>query len=107
MIGAAELLEAFAELVAERVVAKLSAGAANAMIDQVASPLGRRRHCAAVRRRVSAGSVGAAIVGRRHLLSREALDAELAALAKRPKKSAAEPDDLADLRRKYSLERAP
>lgn len=53
-------------------------------VDQRSSPLGSRRHCAAVKRRVAAGDEGAAIVGRKHLLSREALAAELAALSKRP-----------------------
>jgi hypothetical protein len=47
------------------------------MVSQVTSPLGRRRHCAAVQRRVAAGIPGAAIVGRKHLLSREALNDEL------------------------------
>jgi hypothetical protein len=47
-------------------------------VDQGSSPLGRRRHCAAVRRLVATGSPGAAVVGRRHLLAPSTLDAELA-----------------------------
>jgi hypothetical protein len=50
--------------------------------DQTTSPLGRRRHVNAVRRRVAAGDAGAAVVGRRHLLSGDALAAELAAVSK-------------------------
>lgn len=51
--------------------------------DQAQSPLGRRRHCAAVRRLVAEGSAGAAVVGRRHLLSTQALDDELARASSR------------------------
>lgn len=51
-------------------------------IDQHSSPLGPRRHCAAVRKRVQSGDEGAAIVGRRLLLSHEALAAELARIGK-------------------------
>ena len=47
-------------------------------VDQGSSPLGRRRHCAAVRRLVATGSPGAAVIGRRYLLSPNAVDAELA-----------------------------
>lgn len=52
-------------------------------VDQVTSPLGCRRHVAAVRRRVTVGAPGAALVGRRALLSSEALADELAALSTR------------------------
>jgi hypothetical protein len=55
-----------------------------AWIDQVASQLGRRRHVAAVRRRLAAGDGSASMIGRRALLSPEAHDEELAALAERP-----------------------
>ena len=65
-----------AERVAGLVIERLQAGTPG-MIDQAASPLGRRRHCAAVRRRVSRGDPGAVLVGRRHLLSPEALAEEL------------------------------
>lgn len=99
-----ESLDAFAEVVARKVVAQLAGGQVG-LVDQSASPLGRRRHIAAVRKLVSAGAPGGAIVGRRHLLTREALDAELAALKPRsrtePKPTAV--DQLAD---RYGFERA-
>ncbi|HEY2408854.1 MAG TPA: hypothetical protein VGI10_22770 [Polyangiaceae bacterium] len=108
--GAREALEALARLlapaIARAVVAELGAVNAPGMLDQSASPLGRRRHIAAVRARVARGEPGAAIVGRRHLLAREAVDAELAALAKRPRKAKAAPsDELASLRARYGLAR--
>jgi hypothetical protein len=105
------LMRAFATEVARAVVAELRAGEAPGMIDQAGSPLGRRRHIVAVRALVASGAPGAAIVGRRHLLSRAALDAELAAVAgKAPRKarkagSALPVDELADLRERYGLER--
>ena len=65
-------------------VARLAACAAEAVgsqdvgaIDQAASPLGRRRHCACVRRRVARGEPGAAVVGRRFFLSPAAMTEEL------------------------------
>ncbi len=48
------------------------------MVDQQHSALGRRRHCAAVRRRRAEGAGGAEIVGKKHLLTRAALAEELA-----------------------------
>jgi hypothetical protein len=51
--------------------------------DQTTSPLGRRRHVAAVRRRLAAGLDGVAVIGRRHLLAPAALDAELSVLSRR------------------------
>lgn len=51
------------------------------MIDQrhpAAQALGRRRFCEAVRRRMAEGSGGAERVGKKHLLTREALAEELA-----------------------------
>jgi hypothetical protein len=54
---------------------------------QTGSPLGPRRHCAAVDRRIAAGAPGAARVGRRALLSPEALREELEAVSKKPKQS--------------------
>lgn len=106
-----ELVGALADLVAERVVAKLTAGQQPGMLDQVGSPLGRRRHIAACRARVGRGESGAAIVGRRHLLSREALEAELETLgAVRSKARASTPkakadDDLAAARERYGVTR--
>jgi hypothetical protein len=42
------------------------------MIDQTASDLGPKRHCAIVRRRIAENKSGAVIAGRRHMLSPEA-----------------------------------
>lgn len=50
------------------------------MIPQTGSELGARRHREAVKRRVASGEGGAAIVGRRFLLSPEALREELGRL---------------------------
>jgi hypothetical protein len=52
--------------------------------DQATSPLGRRRHVAAVRRRLATGQPGAAFLGRRALLSAEAQTEELANLSTKP-----------------------
>ena len=67
-------LDAIADAIADRVVERLGGGG---QVDQHQSPLGPRRHCTAVRRLVAAGEPGAAIVGRRYLLTREALAQEL------------------------------
>jgi hypothetical protein len=92
--------------IARAVVAELRSGDAPGMIDQSASPLGRRRHIAAVRRRVAAGEPGAAIVGRRYLLASVQVDAELAAASKRTPKAKPEPvDELAEMRARYGLKR--
>jgi hypothetical protein len=72
-----QLLNELADRLASRVLERLRGGEPG-MLDQASSPLGRRRHCAAVKRRVGRGEPGAAIVGRRHLLSAEALADELA-----------------------------
>ncbi len=61
---------------AERVAADEAAERRD-WIDQTRSMLGRRRHCAAVRRRVAAAHPDAAIVGRRYLLSITAHGEEL------------------------------
>jgi len=61
----------------DRIVAEQAAGHCD-WISQADSPLGRKRHCAAVRRHLERGLDGVAIVGRRHLLSPEALRAALA-----------------------------
>jgi hypothetical protein len=66
-------------------IAKLLRGEQDGMIDQSASPLGRRRHCAAVRRRRARGEPGAAVIGRRYLLSADALRAELERASGQPK----------------------
>jgi hypothetical protein len=98
------LLEALADQVAAKVVQQLTAGSLPGFVDQGGSPLGRRKHIKAVRRLVAADAPGAAIVGRRYLLSKDALVQELA--AQKPKERRRKPvDDLADLRAKYGFEK--
>lgn len=76
MAGLEGLVDELAHRVAAIVVQRLRDAPAG-MIDQSASPLGARRHCAAVKRRLARGEAGAAKVGRRYLLSPEALSEEL------------------------------
>lgn len=71
------LLDELAERIAARVFERLRQGEPG-MVAQGESPLGPRRHCNAVKRRVARHQPGAAIIGRRHLLSQEALREELA-----------------------------
>ena len=80
-----EALDVLGKLIAHHVVAELRAGDVG-MVDQTVSPLGARRHCAACRRRVAAGDGTAAIVGRRHLMTSEAVQAELQAASAKPRK---------------------
>lgn len=70
------ILDELAERLAARVAERLRASEPN-MVGQSGSPLGARRHCAAVKRRLARGEPGAAILGRRHLLTAEALGEEL------------------------------
>lgn len=80
------LARAIAPELARAVVAELRSGEAPGWIDQARSPLGPRRHRSAVQRRLGRGEPGASLVGRRHLLSPEAVAEELARItkAKRP-----------------------
>ncbi len=91
------ILDELADSIADKVLDRLRGGG-HGWHDQSASPLGRRRHIAAVRRRVAAGAGGAAIVDRAHLLSREALAEELEALGGKPNV-----DDDAELKRELRL----
>jgi hypothetical protein len=75
---------------AER-IADEQRGERRSWIPQTGSPLGSRRHCAAVDRRIAAGEPGAARVGRRRLLAPHALDEELARVS-RGERPAAEGD---------------
>jgi hypothetical protein len=91
----AEFARVLAPFVAREVVRELRAGSEN-MIAQAGSPLGPRRHAAAVRKRVANSQGGAVIAGRRLLLSREALAEEMATLScKRPAKPVAPAADFA------------
>jgi hypothetical protein len=82
-------IDELADRFAARVVSRLREGE-RGMVEQAASPLGRRRHRDAVKRRVARGEHGAAIVGRKHLLSPEALGEELARPSKRERPAVAE-----------------
>lgn len=106
MISSEEALDALAAALLPR-LEKLLRGTDATPIDQRSSPLGPRRHCAAVRARIAAGKPGASVVGRRFLLSPAALSDELAARGAvvRPK-PAAKPDPLAELARRFPLQRS-
>jgi len=106
-------LSAFAEILAPLVAREVARALRNGpedLVSQATSPLGKRRHCAAVRARVARGDSSACIIGRTHYLTPEALRAELAA-CKAPKRKAhsAKPaprDDLAALRKELGIELA-
>jgi len=83
----AEVLATFARLVAQEVVRELRSGPSD-LVSQANSPLGKRRHCAAVRDRVTRGDAGGCIVGRVYYLTPAALQEELAK-GKAPKRRAA------------------
>lgn len=97
----AAALDLLADAIASKVLERLAGDAS--MVDQDGSPLGRRRHIAAVRKHVASAAGGAAIVGRRHLLSRDLLAAELAAQSTRGKQ-AHKPNPVSDLLDRYGLE---
>jgi len=93
LLSAIDLL---AQRVASIVVDRLRAGNEPGWTDQHASPLGPRRHCAAVRRRIAEGRPGAERAGRRLLLTPEAVQEELS--RGRNKQPKADPDaDVRDL----------
>lgn len=96
----AEVLEAAAHCARELAAAEKAER--GDWVDQRASALGSRRHCAAVRRRLAKGEPGAAVVGRRHLLSAESLAEELRGL-KGPRRSAGPESVGSELRRALSL----
>lgn len=80
MNGLQEVLAELAQLIGKEVLRGLRESDPG-WVDQTTSPLGSRRHCAAVQRRVRSGIAGASVVGRRHLLSNEALAEELSRLS--------------------------
>jgi hypothetical protein len=102
------VLATFATLVAREVVRELRSGPAD-LVSQATSPLGKRRHCSAVRTRVARGDSSACVVGRAHYLTPEALRDELARCkAPKRKTAATQPaplDELASLRTELGLER--
>ena len=83
--GIDTLVELFVSELARRLGTEL-ASTTHSMVSQHGSPLGARRHRAAVKRRLENGQRGAAIVGRRYLLSHDALQCELSALTPAPPK---------------------
>jgi hypothetical protein len=95
----AAALDLLADALASRVAAKLREGE-RGMLDQAASPLGRRRHINVVRRLHAQGDGGVAIVGRRYLATREVIDAELGRIGRRPADQA---DDLSALANELGL----
>jgi hypothetical protein len=103
MIALDQLVAEFAERVAAIVLERLHLGMPG-MIDQASSPLGRRRHCTAVRRRRDRGEPGASIVGRRHLLSPEALSEELRRASGRPRSTAAQSPGAGSVRAELAAE---
>lgn len=75
------------QAIARAVVAELQAGSLPDHVDQHASPLGPRRHVAAIRN----GKLRGVQVGRRWLAKREDVDAYVATLtAKKPRNETAE-----------------
>lgn len=80
-------------------IARESAQDRREWVSQSESPLGPRRHIAAVRRRLSAGNDGAGQSGRKYLLSPEAIAEELG----RPAETKS--DEVSDLRAELSLVR--
>jgi hypothetical protein len=89
----AEILEAAASKARE--LAAQDRANRSQWIDQAGSPLGPRRHHKAVKTRVAKGRPGAAIVGRRSLLSPEALQEELQSLTTGARKQSPSPTPLA------------
>lgn len=79
-------------------------------IAQADSPLGPRRHISAARRRLSAGLDGVSNVGRKWLLSPEALRDEMGRLDSRVESAKQDPEleadaELSELRRELALVR--
>jgi hypothetical protein len=95
-------LDVLVDVLADRIARRLLTAQHDGWTDQSSSPLGPRRHRAAVTRRIQAGEPGAARVGRRHLLSTDALQAELALAGERKTKPAA-PSVADDLRAQLRL----
>jgi len=77
--------------IARAVVAELQAGSTPDHVDQHASPLGPRRHVAAIR----SGKLRGVQVGRRWLAKREDVDAYVANLAKKKPRTRTPEEELA------------
>jgi hypothetical protein len=83
-------LSGLLDALADRIVDKWLASTATRMVAQTGSPLGPRRHRAAVKRRIQNGEGGAAIVDKRFYLTHQALQEELGLL---PKPKPPEPEE--------------
>lgn len=81
------LVSLIADLVVERLAGLSQQTPNEATIDQSASPLGPRKHCETARRRLREGKPGAALVGRRWLLSPQAVQEALAEQSRAAKRS--------------------
>ena len=88
---AAGLLDQLARLIARHVVDELRAGSSPDWVDQASSPLGARKHCAAIR----SGKLPGARVGRRWLARREDVDRYIREPHPRKPRKASLADDLA------------
>ena len=89
--GATGLLDQLARLIARHVVDELRAGSSPDWVDQASSPLGARKHCAAIR----SGKLPGARVGRRWLARREDVDRYLTEPRPRKPRKASAVDELA------------
>ena len=96
----AQLVELFAGRVAARVIDHLRATDMPGYVDQATSPLGRRRHIAAIR----SGALRGVRIGRRYVAREEdvACYVAQAEVATRPRNSAP-PDRVDDLARELDL----
>ena len=87
------LLDELADRIAARLDERQRAGRPG-WVSQAKSPLGSRRHCRAVNRRLEAGEAGAHAIGRQRLLSPQALSEELARASKRELPVAVDPGNV-------------
>ncbi len=95
----AAAFEVLADAIADRVASRLLTGTGSGWLDQAASPLGRRRHIATARTLIGLGKPGAAQVGRRFLLSNEAVAQAL----RTPAGPKAQPSPVDELRAELRL----
>lgn len=84
MTGLLERIDQRLERIEQRLAKCEPEARAGEPIDQQHSALGRRRHCAAVRRRMGEGDARAFKVGRKHLMMPELYAEELARVSTAP-----------------------
>lgn len=73
-VDAQSALRLLARVIAHEIVAELRSGDVPDMVDSTQSCLGRKRHCAFARLLIARGDPRAAQIGRRYLLTAEAVD---------------------------------